>query len=154
MIVSRTITGSEPVTLNEAKLWLKVDFNTDDALITELISAARKFIEDFTGRSIVAGTVTVEETESLRLPLPTHGQVTNVTLDGVTTTSYYISGQSVKKITFTAAGVYRVTYQTEANTDQAIKTIIKKIVAHHYENRNLETPLPYDVYNHLMQMTV
>lgn len=154
MIVNRTITGSEPVTLSDVKSWLKVDFTADDALITELISSARQFVEDFTGRSIVASTVIVEVEEDLRLPLPIHGEVTNVTLNGTDTTSYYISGSGVKRVIFTTSGSFRVTYLTLANTDNAIKTIIKKVVAHHYENRNLEMALPNDVYNHLMQLTV
>ena len=46
-------TGSEPVTLAEVKSQLKIDFTTDDTLITALISAARDQIEKFTSTSIV-----------------------------------------------------------------------------------------------------
>lgn len=44
---------AEPVTLAEAKLWLKVDLDDDDDLITALITAARRIFEELTGRSLV-----------------------------------------------------------------------------------------------------
>jgi|SRR6478609_1988726 len=46
-------TGNEPVTLAQAKSQLKIDFTTDDALITALISAARSQLERYTGVSLV-----------------------------------------------------------------------------------------------------
>jgi uncharacterized phiE125 gp8 family phage protein len=45
----KTAPATEPITLAEAKLHLKVDINADDALITSLITAARRWIEDITG---------------------------------------------------------------------------------------------------------
>lgn len=46
-------TGSEPITLAQAKSQLKIDFTTDDTLLTALITAARSQIEQYTGVSIV-----------------------------------------------------------------------------------------------------
>ena len=43
----------EPVTLAEAKLHLRVDFDEDDALILALISAARQAAETITGRQFI-----------------------------------------------------------------------------------------------------
>lgn len=45
--------GAEPVTLAEAKNHLRVDVTDDDALITLLISAARRYAEVYTGRSFI-----------------------------------------------------------------------------------------------------
>ena len=52
--------GSEPITLQEAKDWGKIEQDTDDDIITALITAARRMCESYTGlgfitRSIVAG---------------------------------------------------------------------------------------------------
>lgn len=49
---------SEPITLNEAKAWLKVDFTEDDAVINSLISAAREEVENFTLHKLMPQTIT------------------------------------------------------------------------------------------------
>jgi uncharacterized phiE125 gp8 family phage protein len=43
----------EPITLAEAKLYLKVDHAADDLLISELIQAVRQSAENYTGKSTV-----------------------------------------------------------------------------------------------------
>lgn len=49
----------EPVTLQDAKAHLRiVDDNDEDALITALITAAREYVENFTGRILVQREVT------------------------------------------------------------------------------------------------
>jgi hypothetical protein len=52
--------STEPVTLAEAKNWIKVDagITDDDALITELIKVARQQCEGFLGISLIERTVT------------------------------------------------------------------------------------------------
>ena len=46
--------AEEPVSLGEAKGFLKVDDNAEDALITTLIGAARLHVEGVTGRALLA----------------------------------------------------------------------------------------------------
>lgn len=53
--------ATEPVSLNEAKLHLRVDITEDDALITRLIVGAREWAEKYTRRSLI--------TQDLRLSL-------------------------------------------------------------------------------------
>ena len=53
-----TAPSSEPITLAEAKLYLRVDTTADDALITALITAARETVERYTSRALVTQTIT------------------------------------------------------------------------------------------------
>lgn len=45
--------AEEPVTLDEAKVHMRIDGNDDDAYITELITAARIIAESYTRRSFI-----------------------------------------------------------------------------------------------------
>lgn len=53
-----TAPASDPVTLADAKTHLRVTHNNDDTYIDGLITAAREWVEDFTGRSLVTQTRT------------------------------------------------------------------------------------------------
>ena len=48
--------STEPLTLAEAKLFLRVDTTAENALITGMIVAARQFVETYTRRSLVTQT--------------------------------------------------------------------------------------------------
>lgn len=55
--------ASEPVTLTQAKAHLRIDAgNTDDALITAMLAAAREAVESHTGRALMP------QTWQMRLP--------------------------------------------------------------------------------------
>ena len=51
-----TAADGEPVSLEEAKLHLRVDIDTDDDAIMGYIAAARAYLEEITGRSFVSQT--------------------------------------------------------------------------------------------------
>lgn len=53
MIRELTAPAVEPVTIDEAKLHLRVDGNDDDPLIQSLITVAREYCETFTGRAFI-----------------------------------------------------------------------------------------------------
>ncbi len=55
-LVLHTAPASEPITLAEAKSYLRVDSSGDDALITSLISTARKLCEEHTQRALMTQT--------------------------------------------------------------------------------------------------
>ena len=46
----------EPVSLGDAKLHLRLDYNDDDALVTALIMAAREHVERYTSRAFITQT--------------------------------------------------------------------------------------------------
>jgi uncharacterized phiE125 gp8 family phage protein len=58
MLVYDEVTAptAEPVTLQEAKRHLRVDISEDDTHINSLISAARRYVELFTGRQLMKAT--------------------------------------------------------------------------------------------------
>ncbi len=58
MTALKLVTGpaTEPITLTEAKLFLKQELGDDDALITALITAARQRAENYTSRAFIAQT--------------------------------------------------------------------------------------------------
>lgn len=51
--------ASEPLTLEETKLHLRVEHSADDTLINTLIQAAREVAEDLTWRAVVTQTITL-----------------------------------------------------------------------------------------------
>ncbi len=53
-----TAPTKEPVSLEEAKLWLKVDGDDDDDLIESLIAVARDYCQQYEGRAYVEQTIT------------------------------------------------------------------------------------------------
>jgi hypothetical protein len=52
-LVLDTAPSVEPISLTEAKLYLKVDSSADDALITDIIKAARQQIELYLSRALI-----------------------------------------------------------------------------------------------------
>lgn len=77
-----TAPASEPVSLAEAKLHLRVEHAADDALITALIQAARERAEAITRRALITQTWEMyldewPEQGFIRLPLPPLQSVTS-----------------------------------------------------------------------------
>lgn len=64
--------SAEPVTLAEAKSWLRVEVTDDDALITGLISAARALVEKETRRAILTTKLRLDLSSVNRDPLFTY----------------------------------------------------------------------------------
>lgn len=52
MLKVRTAATQEPLTLAETKVFLRVDVDADDGLITSLITAAREFAEHYTATTL------------------------------------------------------------------------------------------------------
>ena len=70
-LVIHTEPASEPITLAEAKSYLRVDSSGDDALITSLIISARKLCEEHMQRAIMSQTLQlfIDTTEEIDQPL-------------------------------------------------------------------------------------
>ena len=90
-----TAPSVEPLTLAEAKLYLRVDATTENSLITGMIVAARQWVETYTRRSLVTQTWDfryhdfMDTREPLLLPKAPLQSVTSITYldeDGVSQT--------------------------------------------------------------------
>ncbi|MBC8287648.1 MAG: phage head-tail connector protein [Nitrospinae bacterium] len=99
--------GSEPVSLVEAKNYLRITDNDDDALISSLVTAIRQKAETWTRRSFITQTWTlwldsIPEGAMFSIPLPLLQSVTHIkSYDSVNTVStldpdkYFVDGASI-----------------------------------------------------------
>lgn len=94
--------ASEPVTLAETKLFLRVDGTEEDVLLGNLIATVRMAAEQYVKRSLITQTWTLTyddyapaETRLLMGPVQAVNSVTRIARDGSTTTvddvTYYLS---------------------------------------------------------------
>lgn len=136
--------ATEPVTLSEAKAWIKVadSYTDDDTIITALIIAARQILEEHLTISIASKTYTVVLKNLLGdMELP-YGPIISITSaadwDGDALTideDYYLSGEDFKRldtITDYIKFVYVAGYST---VPEALKLAIKMQVGYMYEHR-------------------
>lgn len=161
IVYSRVSTqpGSEPVTLDEAKLWLKVDGSDEDALITSLIVVARQVCETYAGLSFITQTRQVKLDRFCGDVILPYGPVTSVTQfiyfdpddaeQEITEDDYTLDIQSgLAKIRIGEEGwpstnrqlnnvaiTYEAGYATAADVPEVAKLAIKKRMALDYEKR-------------------
>ena len=166
---------TEPVTLAQAKEYARIDGNSEDALITSLITMARTHCESYIGKCIVLKTVTITSfTYPYQFQMP-YGPLTNeaniskcVTLDqnGVETPLIYQVNAGLFPKLFIIGGAqsykFKLIYSAGFTTvPEDIKLAIKMMVNTLYERREdfsdlqaIESPLgvkallmPYKTYN-------
>ena len=96
MKVTKTVTGTEPVTLAEAKEYLRVFHDTEDNVITQMITNARKVLEMSTGLSLVEQTIEIHTVirDSFTLPYGPVSGVTSATIDDVDIDDDYIDEET------------------------------------------------------------
>ena len=82
---------SEPITLAQAKNYLKVDFDDDNDLITSLIASARVRLEKYAGVAMSARTLQVVAYVDEFIELP------YAPLNNITKVKYWDSGTWVEK---------------------------------------------------------
>jgi hypothetical protein len=140
--------GAEPITSAEVKSWLKVDFVTEDTLITSLITQIREIAEEVSGLSLVVKTIEYFENDEdilsdwVKLPYPEHDSITSVILNGEATTDYSKTGLTQKLIKLTGvtstsddnSGLI-VNYTTKGICPAGVKLAMLKSIAETYEKR-------------------
>jgi uncharacterized phiE125 gp8 family phage protein len=166
---------TEPVTLQEAKDYARIDGFSEDTLITSLIKMAREHCESYMGKCIVIKTVTIDSfTFPYQFQLP-YGPLTNeaniskcVTIDqnNVETALQYRVNAGLFPKLFILGGAqsykFKLVYTAGFTTvPEDIKLAIKMMVNTLYERREdfsdlqaIQSPLgvkallmPYKTYN-------
>lgn len=83
-LVRTSVSSSEPLTLSETKLYLRVDGTAEDSLITDLITVAREHAESYLRRSIIdqSWRMTLEDyaPTCFRLPMGPVRSITSISL--------------------------------------------------------------------------
>lgn len=165
--VVQELSTTEPITLDEAKNYLRigttasdgtVSVTSDDALVTDFITAARRYAEKYLNTDLITKEREVyynkiEQPISLYfgpliLTRNTEGVLTNFTVtrdnrDGTTTTlventDYFLDGLTDPVIDFDGNYAERITinYTTAGNTGDEINAGIKALVYKYYYNDN------------------
>jgi hypothetical protein len=130
--------SAEPLTLADAKAAMKVSFTDDDALITDLCTAARQWLENYTGVALRPKTVKVvvemASDEWYQLPRPVTG-IVSVTLDH-DCVDYKLYGDMIK---VHYPGIHEILVQCGyATAPDDMVNDLKRIVAWAYQNRGIE----------------
>lgn len=136
--VSVADTTDQAVSIDDAKLYARIDGNTDDIIVDMLIDSAREAFEDYTGKLLfqreVVATFDVKEASILYMPWLPIVEVTSVTKDDEAI-EYDVKGDT---ITVDESGIIEVTYTAglfDGQTDNAVNVGILKWIASNYDDR-------------------
>ncbi len=153
-----------PVSLQDAKLHLNISGTDDDIYISQLITTARQYVENLTGRKLITQTVTKYFDSWHEFDLP-YGNLQSVTsikytdsdgdqstwssgdydVDTETLRGRVVLGysKSFPSVTLTPVNPIEIIYicgygATKAHVPYAISQAIKILVSHYYEYREPE----------------
>lgn len=148
---------SEPISLDEAKNYLKIDFDTEDDLIAEMITSAREQAELFCNRSFVPKTIefsTTDFEDAVLLPFPNHKEITSVSIDGESV-DYTKTGLTQFAVTVTETGLELiVSYEASGEITGSEKSALKKVIGDMYRNRDESGPLSENAIGYLLPFKV
>ena len=146
---------TEPVTLEDAKAFMKVDYSDDDAVITAMIKSARKIIARKLNRVLVPSTVTLTvQTSNAYEPVGLYydSNIADLIVTDLEADSLPLSADEYKMLnstlTFNYKGAYRLTWTETPQVEDDIKEAIKMLVAYRYNNRGdqeKQTGIPEDI---------
>jgi len=143
---------SEPVTLAEVKNFCKIDINTDDDILIELITTAREMCEDYANISFVDHTITTIVNNcngGISLPYGPIKEVTQVkNSDGdilMLEEDYTISGNSFVRLLTPKLDNIEVTYLTGySSLPKKMKLALLNCIYYLYDNRAQSIDHIYD----------
>lgn len=144
---------AEPVDLLTAKKWLRVEFSTDDALITDIIRSVRLQLEKLTGKSLgyksMTALIEVEDScQWVELPYGPVDVINSIeeriniaTYEALTESTSTVNGDyelfgTDSKIKLNNTGLFRFTYQGGySELPEDLLHDMKVLTAWYYENR-------------------
>lgn len=132
---------TEPVSVSEAKAYLRLIGSDEDSLILELITSARQRLEKFTGLSFGNKTIKCYTRASDRwfeLPYQPLVSITSVLDDDGTALTYETRGLQYKQILTSSDNGINVIYTVgwgSTGLPKGLKQAILKQVSTDYENR-------------------
>lgn len=139
---TESTTGAEPVSLEEAKAFMRVAHTSDDTQITSIIKRVRQTAEQYLSRSFVEKEIVLYMEEGsnnrIKLPFPNHNAVTSVLINGIES----LSSTTIKGLTqLTVTGSFvgkevKITYSTKAVFEEGIKSAMLKEILNQYQNKD------------------
>lgn len=161
LLVQVTPPASEPLTLAEAKLYLRVDGSAEDALITDLIAAAREHAEQALHKSLMTQSwkLVFDGSAPLCTPLPRGpvSAITSVTLldeeanqTVLDSSAYALSGAQDMLVFDSAPSSHRIEiiyvagYGDAEDIPRPIVQGIRMHLASMYERRESGMPMPVE----------
>jgi len=137
----------EPVSLTEAKAWIRYSATDEDDLIVSLVKTARLLLEKYTGLAFVKKDMEVlidVQDRFVDLPYGPLGTITKVvdhtnfggSMELTEGTHYEIIGQTIRTY---MSGLFLFTYSGGYTTlPEGLKTDIKKVAAWLFQNRGVQ----------------
>jgi len=139
--ISRVETGEEPVTLEELKSHLSIDFNDHDSLLNILLTQAREQVEEYTATTLLASDYVVrwEQVTTEELPYgPVIGVESVKDKDGEDVLSYSLEGLMGKFVSIKADSLTPVIVNYSAGYTSVpfgLKLAIMKLASDNFEQR-------------------
>ena len=135
-----TTTGSELLTTQNVKDFVRIDTTADDTLIGEMITQARIWSENYISRDIVAKNRSyyLDETNGIfDLPFGPVASISQITIKGTATTDFEILGLDNETIELDQGPAERVliTYVTTGINNSLIKQAMLQLISTYYDNR-------------------
>lgn len=134
-----SLLGNEIITLGDVKNYVRIDSDDDNDIITNMITQARIWCENYISRDIVPKNRTyyMDSTSGLfDLPFAPVATIESVTVEGeaATYTEYGLDDLSIELDGGPSLNV-KVTYTTAGLSDGLIKQALLQMVSNYYDNR-------------------
>lgn len=138
--------GEEPVEINEAKNYLRVDIDEDDGYITSLITSARQHIETISNISLIEKEVVIEVSPSngVALPFEPFKEIVSVKVAGENfehyKTHFNYEGTCAVEFLQAPSDTAEITFISGfSETPKPLWQAILLLVSHWYDNREVVT---------------